>query len=178
MTMPTLANAELAIMDLLWNEEPLTARKIREQLYPDREKAQQGTVQKLLQRLEEKGFVVRDRDLSVHFYSAKLSRAGYATSQLEALADKVGGSSLAPGLARLIEQGKLSSADIDSLRSTANYHLARAGSVDASGANTVEEAEESAQGNKGEEERSDFSTVDLRSDGTRLEEAVAAVRTP
>ncbi len=56
-----LANAELAIMDLLWREDCLTARQIREQLYTDATKAQHGTVQRLLQRLEDKGFVQRDR---------------------------------------------------------------------------------------------------------------------
>ena len=35
MSHPTLANAELAVMDLLWDaEDALTARTIREQLYP------------------------------------------------------------------------------------------------------------------------------------------------
>ncbi len=56
----TLANAELGIMELLWKEKSLTARQIREELYPDAKTAQHGTVQRLLQRLEEKGFVQRD----------------------------------------------------------------------------------------------------------------------
>ena len=46
-----LANAELAVMDLLWGSDaPLTARQIREELYPAPDKAQHGTVQRLLQR--------------------------------------------------------------------------------------------------------------------------------
>ena len=52
-----LANAELTVMKLLWKEDRLTARHIREQLYPDATKAQHGTVQRLLQRLEDKGYV-------------------------------------------------------------------------------------------------------------------------
>ena len=48
-----LANAELAVMDLLWQQAHLTAHHIREQLYPDAAKAQHGTVQRLLQRLED-----------------------------------------------------------------------------------------------------------------------------
>ena len=45
MKQPPLANAELAVMDLLWQEDRLTARHIREQLYPGTTKAQHGTVQ-------------------------------------------------------------------------------------------------------------------------------------
>jgi len=75
---PPLANAELAVMDLLWQQERLTARQIREQLYPDANKAQHGTVQRLLQRLEDKGYVERDRSLPVHLFSAATSREEYA----------------------------------------------------------------------------------------------------
>ena len=39
-----LANAELAVMDLLWQNDRMTARDLREQLYPDASKAQHGTV--------------------------------------------------------------------------------------------------------------------------------------
>ena len=31
---PPLANAELAVMELLWEQDRLTNRQIREQLYP------------------------------------------------------------------------------------------------------------------------------------------------
>lgn len=44
-------------MGLLWQNERLTARDIRERLYSDATKAQHGTVQRLLQRLEDKGYV-------------------------------------------------------------------------------------------------------------------------
>ena len=111
-----LANAELAVMNLLWDEDRLTARSIREQLYPDASKAQHGTVQRLLQRLEDKGFVQRDRDLPVHLFSARITREAYAGSQLETLADKLTGGSLAPLITHLMEQKKISPAEIKTLR--------------------------------------------------------------
>lgn len=43
----------------------MTARQSRERLYPDANKAQHGTVQRILQRLEEKGFVERDRTVEI-----------------------------------------------------------------------------------------------------------------
>ena len=116
MKQPPLANAELAIMDLLWQEDRLTARQIREQLYPDATKAQHGTVQRLLQRLEEKGYVQRDRSLPVHFFSAATSRQTYACNQLESLAAKLTGGSLAPLITHLVEEKKISREDIGQLR--------------------------------------------------------------
>lgn len=112
----SLANAELAIMDLLWQTDRLTARQIREQLYPNETKTQHGTVQKLLQRLEDKGYVERDRSLSVHLFSAAISRQTYAASQLELLAARLTGGSLAPLITHLIEEKKISRKEINRLR--------------------------------------------------------------
>lgn len=111
-----LANAELAIMNLLWQEDGLTARQIRELLYPDATKAQHGTVQRLLQRLETKGHVKRDRSLPVHMFSAATSQQTYACNQLESLAAKLTGGSLAPLITHLVEGKKISREDIEQLR--------------------------------------------------------------
>jgi len=111
-----LANAELAIMNLLWQTDRLTARQIREQLYPKATKAQHGTVQRLLQRLEDKGYVKRDRSLAVHLFSATVSRQNYAGSQLELLASKLTGGSLAPLITHLVEEKKISRDEIDRIR--------------------------------------------------------------
>jgi len=113
---PTLANAELAVMESLWQQDRLTARQLRERLYSSATKAQHGTVQRLLQRLEDKGFVERDRTLPVHLFSASISRQAYASSQLESLAEKLTGGSLAPLITHLMEEKKISRAEIKRLR--------------------------------------------------------------
>jgi predicted transcriptional regulator len=124
-----LANAELAIMELLWQNERLTARQIREQLYPDETKAQHGTVQRLLQRLEEKGYVRRDRSLSVHLFSAAIPRRTYAGQQLESLADKLTAGSFAPLITHLLEHQKISRDEIDRIRALLDGQKDEAGPV-------------------------------------------------
>ncbi len=116
MKQPPLANSELAIMDLLWDNERLTARQIREQLYSSSSKAQHGTVQRLLQRLEEKGYIERDRSQFVQQFMAKMSRQTYAGKQLESLAAKLTGGSLAPLITHLVEEKKISREEIERLR--------------------------------------------------------------
>ncbi len=116
MRYPSLANAELAVMEVLWEHDRMTARVLREQLYPGATKAQHGTVQRLLQRLEVKGFVERDSELSVHFFSARITRQAYASSQLEFLADKLTGGSLAPLITHLLQEKRISRAEIKKLR--------------------------------------------------------------
>ncbi len=111
-----LTNAELSVMNLLWDQGRLTARQIREQLYPDAEKAQHGTVQRFLQSLEEKGCVARDRSLPVHLFAAAISRETYAGRQLETLADTLTGGSIAPFLTHLLAEKKIDRAELARLR--------------------------------------------------------------
>ena len=116
MTSERLTNAELAIMELLWETEQLTARQIKERLYDDSRKSQHGTVQRLLQNLEEKAFVVRDRSLGVQLFSALVSREAYGGLQLESLAKKLTGGSIAPLLTHLLDEKKLGQVEIKRLR--------------------------------------------------------------
>ena len=116
MKQPPLANAELAVMDLLWQRDRLTAREIREHLYPDATRAQHGTVQKLLQRLEDKGYVARDRSLFVHVFSAAISRQTYAGQQLESLAARLTAGSFAPLITHLVEARKISRDEMRRIR--------------------------------------------------------------
>jgi predicted transcriptional regulator len=132
MKRPPLPNAELAVMNLLWeNEEKgdkrekgrqLTARQIQEQLYPDATKSQHGTVQKLLKRLEDKGYVKRDRSSSVQQFSATISRQTYAGRQLESLATKLTAGSFAPLITYLVEKKKISRDEISRIRAILDEH--------------------------------------------------------
>ena len=111
-----LANSELAVMNLLWDrDQRLTAREIRESLYPDESKPQHGTVQRLLQRLEEKGYIERDKSLSVHFFVPRITRDDYAGQQMELLADKLTSGSFAPLITHLFERKKISKQDVTRL---------------------------------------------------------------
>ena len=116
MTTPTLPNAELAVMELLWRKGRITARQILDRLYPDAPKPQHGTVQRLLQRLAAKGFVVRDRSLGISVFSPAISRDAYASAQLESLANRLTQGSLVPMITRLVADNKLSRAEIEKLR--------------------------------------------------------------
>lgn len=105
---PPLADAELAIMQFLWESGEQTARQIREALYGEDTPSNNATVQKLLQRLEHKGYVERDRSQFVHSFRALVTRQQYSNRQLETLAAKLTGGSLVPLISHLVEGKKLS----------------------------------------------------------------------
>ena len=122
MKLTPLADAQLATMELLWQHQRLTAREMREQLYPNAAKPQHGTVQKLLQRLEDKGYITRDKTISTHFFSPAITRDDYTGGELESLAAKLTSGSLAPLLTHAIETQKLSRDEIAHLRAVLDAH--------------------------------------------------------
>ena len=73
-------------------------------------------MQKLIQRLERKGYVRRDRSQYAHRFSAKVSQASVAGSQLEALARKVADGSLVPFISHLVEAKRLSEEEKEAIR--------------------------------------------------------------
>ena len=103
-----IPDAELDVLKLLWAEHPLTARQITISVYGDATPSSIGTVQKLLQRLEAKGCVDRDRTEHVHRFSPAVSQTDVAASQLELLAEKVADGSLAPFVTHLVNTRQLS----------------------------------------------------------------------
>ena len=56
-----ISDTQLSVLQVLWDRGPQTIRQITDVLYPDGSAAYYATVQKLLDRLEEKHFVKRDR---------------------------------------------------------------------------------------------------------------------
>jgi BlaI family penicillinase repressor len=112
-----VTDAELGVLNALWDGGPAPIRKLTEALYPDGGVAQYATVQKLLERLEAKGYVRRDRGASVHVFAAAAGREELIGRRLRAIADKLCGGSLAPLLSNLLQSRPLSPAERQSLRS-------------------------------------------------------------
>jgi predicted transcriptional regulator len=115
-TSPHVTEAEFAVLAALWDEGERSARDLTERLYPACTAADMATVQKLIQRLENKGLVRRDRAERVHRFSATIPRREFAGQQLSQLAEKLSGGSLTPLLVHLVENNRLSRRELDELR--------------------------------------------------------------
>jgi len=111
-----VTEAELAVLTVLWEEGNRSSRELTERLYPACAPADVATVQKLVQRLENKGFVLRDRTERVHRFRAAVPQQQFAAQQLSQLAEKLSGGSLTPLLVHLVENNRLSRRELDELR--------------------------------------------------------------
>jgi predicted transcriptional regulator len=112
-----ITDAELAVLQLLWDEGPATIRRLTAVLYPNGGVAQYATVQKLLERLEGKACVRRDRGSAVHVFAAVLGRDELIGQRLRAVAQKLCGGSLTPLLTHLVQATALTDQERQELRS-------------------------------------------------------------
>jgi predicted transcriptional regulator len=115
-TFHDVTEAELAVLQALWDGGPATIRKLVTEVYQQEGTSIYATVQKLLDRLESKGFVERDRRSNVHVFRATIGRDELIGRRLKAMADTLCGGSLTPLLTQLVQSDGLSVKDRNELR--------------------------------------------------------------
>ncbi len=113
---PRVTDYELAVMEAIWTRGQATIREIADDIYGNAATTAYATVQKLLERLERKGCVARDRTSFAHVFRPKVQRTDVIGQELETLATKLCGGSLTPLLMHLAEVTKLSQRDRQMLR--------------------------------------------------------------
>ncbi len=117
-----ITEAELAVLQVLWDNGPSTIRQITDRIYPGGGTSEYATVQKLLERLEGKSAVTRDRSHPAHRFAAALTHADVMDQNLRTVAEKLCDGSLTPLLMHLVQNTKLSKADRDVLREMIRKH--------------------------------------------------------
>ena len=111
-----VTDAELAVLQVLWAAAPATIRQITDQLYDGGTASHYATVQKLLERLETKGYVSHRAGGRAKEFVAAVDREELIARRLQATADKLCEGSLAPLLTQLVRSAPLTAADIRKLR--------------------------------------------------------------
>jgi len=111
-----ITDAELNVLQVLWDQGTATVRELTEKLYRECTLSLTATVQKLLERLEGKKCVKRDRKTWPHQFSAILKRDELIARQLQTTANKLCEGELNPLLTCLVKAKGLSAEDRQSLR--------------------------------------------------------------
>jgi predicted transcriptional regulator len=111
-----VTEAELALLQALWDDGAATIRQLTSRVYGHEGTSVYATVQKLLDRLEAKGFVRRDRGGSVHVFEAAIGRDELIGRRLRAVAETLCGGSLTPILTHLVRGGRLTDQERRELR--------------------------------------------------------------
>jgi len=111
-----VTDTELSLLNHLWDRGVATIRELTDATYPDGTYAQYATVQKLLERLESKRFVTRDRSERAHLFTATVTRREFIGSRIQGMANELCGGSLTALLTNLVETTSLSVQERKSLR--------------------------------------------------------------
>ncbi len=114
-----VTEAELAVLEQLWQMEEASARDLAEKLYHDNQSAQK-TVKKLLERLEAKDCVTRDHSGPIQLFRATIERDDLIDRRLRALAESLCDGSLTPILTQLVRSKTFLRKDRESLRALIN----------------------------------------------------------
>jgi BlaI family penicillinase repressor len=111
-----ITDAELSVVQVLWDAPGATIRQITERLYPAGSTSHYATVQKLLERLEAKKIVRRDPAQVPHKFIAEVSRNQLISRRLRGMANQLCQGSLAPLLTQLVQSQPLKKSDLEALR--------------------------------------------------------------
>jgi predicted transcriptional regulator len=121
-TLPSLGELELQVLRLVWREQPCTERRVTELVQLERPVAR-TTVLKTMQRLEEKGLLVREADegRGPIQYRAAVEERSVLPALIRRFVERVLGGSDAPLAAYLAasDNERLSEKDLQALRAIA-----------------------------------------------------------
>jgi len=106
-----IGEAEYAVMEVLWEEAPLTAAEVAERVPPARGWSIR-TVKTMLARLLAKGVLAHEEEGRRYLYRPAVARADYVAQESGRLIDRMFGGRITPLVAQLAERDRLSDADI------------------------------------------------------------------
>ncbi|MBB6190523.1 putative transcriptional regulator [Sphingobium wenxiniae] len=109
-----ISEAELVVMEALWQRAPLTAADVADQVAADRGWSVQ-TVKTLLSRLMAKDIIAADQDGRRFLYRPMVVREEYVASESGRLVNRLFGGRISPLVAQLAEQDQLTADDIAEL---------------------------------------------------------------
>ncbi|WP_375402653.1 BlaI/MecI/CopY family transcriptional regulator [uncultured Sphingomonas sp.] len=106
-----ISDAEHVVMEVLWDESPLTAQEVVERVDPARGWSA-NTVKTLLGRLLGKTAISAQEDGRRYLYRPRVARGDYVAGESRRLMDRLFGGKVSPLVAHLAERDQLTDADI------------------------------------------------------------------
>ena len=111
-----VTDAELEVLRALWELGEATIRALADRIYPNGGASEYATVQKLLERLEDKGYARHRTEGRQNVYAARLGREDLVARRLRETADALCDGSLTPLLTHLVSGARLSKEELRELR--------------------------------------------------------------
>ena len=111
-----VTQAELAVLEALWAADRCSVRELAEQLYPGGGNSENATVQKLCERLRDKGLVDEDRSVRPRKFRALVEREALIDRRLNAVAEDLCAGRKYPLITQLLSGGRFTAEQLEALR--------------------------------------------------------------
>lgn len=109
-----ISEAELVVMEALWEQSPQTATDVADRVAAERDWSAQ-TVKTLLSRLMGKDAIAADQDGRRFLYRPLIAREDYVAGESGRLVQRLFGGRVSPLVAHLAQQDQLTAEDIAEL---------------------------------------------------------------
>jgi predicted transcriptional regulator len=109
-----ISDAEHAVMEVLWDQSPLTAQDVAERVPVERDWSA-NTVKTLLGRLLAKNVIAHQEEGRRYLYRPIVEREEYVAGESQRLMDRLFGGKLSPLVAHLAERDQLTAQDISEI---------------------------------------------------------------
>ncbi|HBN89671.1 MAG TPA: transcriptional regulator [Rheinheimera sp.] len=110
-----ISNAELKVMQILWQRQPLSANDVVAAL-ADNKDWHEKTVKTLLNRLVSKGALGFDKDGRAYLYYPLIAEQDYQLQQSRSFVERLFAGRVAPLVAGFASQNKLNADDVEQLK--------------------------------------------------------------
>ena len=110
-----LSDAQREIMEVVWDREEVTVTQVRDQLATKRDVAR-NTIQTMIVRLEERGWLKHREEGRTFWYSAKRPRAASLGAKVAQMVDRLFAGSPEEMVTALMEYRGLSADEADRIR--------------------------------------------------------------
>ncbi|GAA0539652.1 BlaI/MecI/CopY family transcriptional regulator [Rheinheimera aquimaris] len=110
-----ISNAELKVMQILWQRQPLSANDVVAALADDKD-WHEKTVKTLLNRLVGKGALGFDKDGRAYLYYPLIAEQDYQLQQSRSFVERLFAGRVAPLVAGFASQNKLNADDVEQLK--------------------------------------------------------------
>lgn len=111
-----LGAGELEVLKALWDVGPATVRAVLNHLHQSGRQVAYTTVQTVLTRLEQKGFVSSDKSELAYVYRAKISRERISRSRLRTLLEQLYDGAAGPLVLQLVKNERLTPDELSQLQ--------------------------------------------------------------
>ena len=112
--LPKISDAEWKVMEVLWDENPLSSQQIVEKLSDTSWNPK--TIKTLIFRLEKKQVISHHKEKREHLYFPLLEREPFVREESKSLLDKLFGGATAPLVAHFLKKEKLSSEELAEIK--------------------------------------------------------------